>query len=87
MSLIFFFFCTLAIVIKEHMKALKNINWLKFLVLAIVLASPIAVSLVFAQPAPPPPPPPPPAGVPIDGGIALLLGGLTAYGAKKYLKK
>jgi len=25
--------------------------------------------------------------VPIDGGIALLLGGLTAYGAKKYLKK
>ena len=68
------------------MKAIKNIKWLKFVVLAIVLASPIAVSFVFAQPAPPPPPPPP-AGIPIDGGIALLLGGLAAYGAKKYLKK
>lgn len=68
------------------MKAIKNINWLKFLVLAIVVASPIAVSMVFAQPAPPPPPPPP-AGIPIDGGISLLLGGLAAYGAKKYLNK
>lgn len=41
----------------------------------------------MAQPAPPPPPPPPPAGIPIDGGLALLLAGLGAYGAKKIWKK
>lgn len=69
------------------MKAFKGINWLRFLVLAIAIVSPMVVSVVFAQPGPPPPPPPPPSGVPIDGGIALLLGGLTAYGAKKYLNK
>lgn len=68
------------------MRSTQNNNWIKFFALTVLLIAPFAVSFVFAQPAPPPPPPPP-VGVPIDGGIALLLGGLAAYGAKKYLKK
>jgi len=55
----------------------------RVLLLTILLIAPLAVSMVFAQPGPPPPPPPPPPGVPLDGGITLLLGGLAAYGAKK----
>ena len=49
----------------------------------MLLITPLAITIVSAQPPPPPPPPPPPAGVPLDGGITLLLGGLAAYGAKK----
>lgn len=58
----------------------------KLIILSISILCLIAPVVLFAQPAPPPPPPPP-AGIPIDGGIALLLSGLAAYGAKKYLKK
>jgi len=47
---------------------------------------PFAIQVVQAQTAPAGPPPAPP-GVPIDGGIALLLAGLGAYGAKKLFKK
>ncbi|HLP19001.1 MAG TPA: hypothetical protein VK174_01795 [Chitinophagales bacterium] len=43
---------------------------------------------VFAQgPPPPPPPPAPPPGVPIDGGIFLLLGAGLVYGARKLYKE
>ena len=35
----------------------------------------------------PPPPPPPPSPTPIDGGIALLVGGGIAYAAKKAYNK
>lgn len=62
----------------------KNLKWALFIVLLIV---PVAFNVLYAQPGPPPPPAPPPPGVPIDGGIALLLSGLAAYGAKKYFKK
>lgn len=47
---------------------------------------PFAIQVAQAQGAPAGPPPSPP-GVPIDGGIALLLAGLGAYGAKKLFKK
>ena len=52
----------------------------------LVLISPIILNVAFAQVAPPPPPPPP-AGVPIEGGLFLLLSGLAAYGAKKVYGK
>ncbi len=43
---------------------------------------------VFAQgPPPPPPPPAPPPGVPIDGGIFLLMGAGLVYGARKLYKE
>lgn len=67
----------------------SNINftkYLKLLVLTILLIAPFAMNVAFAQPGPPPPPVPPP-GVPIDGGIVLLLSGLAAYGAKKIYGK
>ena len=57
-----------------------------YVLLTIVLLSPILITTLFAQPGPPPPPPPP-VGVPIDGGILLLLSGLAAYGAKKFVNK
>lgn len=59
----------------------------KILVVAILAAMifmPYAVIMAQGGPAGPPPTPP---GVPIDGGIALLLAGLGAYGAKKLFKK
>lgn len=46
----------------------------------------IVSQMVMAQPSPPPPPTAP-SGVPIDGGILALLGGLGAYLARKYFKK
>tara|TARA_Y100000385_G_scaffold236486_1_gene250609 strand:- start:317 stop:523 length:207 start_codon:yes stop_codon:yes gene_type:complete len=68
------------------MKASRNKNLLKFVVFTLLFVAPFTLSYVFAQPAPPPPPPPP-VGIPIDGGIAILLSGLAAYGAKKYFNK
>ncbi len=56
----------------------------KKILLTLLFLGPIAITVIFAQPPPPPPPPPPPAGVPIDGGVAILLAGLGLYGAKKY---
>jgi hypothetical protein len=50
------------------------------------MLAPFAMTVLFAQPGPPPPPVPPP-GVPIDGGILLLLSGLAAYGTKKFFNK
>lgn len=68
------------------MKNLNSKSILRYVLLTIVFVSPIVMSAVFAQPGPPPPPVPPP-GVPIDGGILLLLSGLAAYGAKKAYNK
>ncbi|MCB0510436.1 MAG: hypothetical protein KDC82_06700 [Bacteroidetes bacterium] len=65
---------------------MKKVTKIQIVLTALLLLSPFAVQIVFAQPGPPPPPPPPP-GVPIDGGILLLLGGLGAYAAKKFHKK
>ena len=62
-------------------------KYLKAILMLVLIVSPFAYSIVFAQPGPPPPPPPPPPGVPIDGGISLLLAGLAAYGTKKYFNK
>lgn len=62
----------------------KNIK-LIVLTLALIIL-PFAVQVAVAQGAPAGPPPPVP-GVPIDGGITLLLAGLGAYGAKKLFKK
>lgn len=62
----------------------KNIKIALFTIALFLI--PIASQVLLAQ-APPPGPPPPPPGVPIDGGIALLLAGLGAYGAKKMFKK
>lgn len=58
----------------------------KLLLVVVLMSAPFAISVLFAQPGPPPPPPPP-VGVPIDGGILLLLSGLAAYGAKKIYNK
>lgn len=71
----------------RRMKNLNQLNW-RYLVLTIaLLVLPFAAQVIFAQPPPPPPPPPPPAGVPLDGGLTLLLAGLGAYGLKKILGK
>jgi hypothetical protein len=66
-------------------KIITNMTF-NYVLLTIVLLSPIIMTTLFAQPGPPPPPPPP-VGVPIDGGILLLLSGLAAYGAKKFVNK
>ncbi|MEZ4978418.1 MAG: hypothetical protein R2772_03895 [Chitinophagales bacterium] len=68
------------------MKKIFKSYKIQMLLTALLLIAPFAVQVVFAQPGPPPPPPPPP-GVPIDGGILLLLGGLGAYAAKKFASK
>lgn len=65
----------------------KSNKFFKVLVLTLMFIAPLAINIVFAQPGPPPPPPPPPAGVPLDGGVILLLSGLAAYGAKKFWGK
>lgn len=68
------------------MKSTLNIKMAKLLLVVVLMSAPFAISVLFAQPGPPPPPPPP-VGVPIDGGILLLLSGLAAYGAKKIYNK
>lgn len=51
------------------------------------ITSLLAVTVASAQVVPPPIPPPPPPGLPIDGGIALLISAGIAYGYKKLRKK
>lgn len=46
----------------------------------------VVVSFAYALP-PPPPPPGGPSGVPIDGGVFLLLGAGLFYGARKLYKE
>lgn len=41
----------------------------------------------YAQIVPPPVPPPPPPGLPIDGGVILLLIGGIIYGVRKIISK
>lgn len=41
---------------------------------------------VFSQVVPPPIPPPPPPGLPIDGGLWLLLASGVYFGVKKIKK-
>ena len=60
----------------------KNIKAIIFTIALVVL--PFAVQVVSAQVGPPPIPVTPPTGVPIDGGIALLLAGLGGYAYKKF---
>ena len=71
------------------MKNYKTKCMSKFMVaIAILLVIfPFIFDGLLAQPLPPPPPPSPPDGIPIDGGLAILLAGLGAYGAKKIWKK
>lgn len=66
---------------------MKNIQKIKIVVITLaLLILPFAIVSLQAQGGPAGPPPAPP-GVPIDGGITLLLAGLGAYGAKKLFKK
>ncbi|MBL4905676.1 MAG: hypothetical protein JKZ00_06660 [Flavobacteriaceae bacterium] len=48
------------------------------LIVAILLTA-----TMYGQAVPPPVPPPPPPGLPIDGGIFLLLLSGVVYGVKK----
>ena len=43
--------------------------------------------LASSQAVPPPIPPPPPPGLPIDGGLFLLLASGIFYGVKRLVKK
>lgn len=60
-------------------------RFLRFALLAVLLAAPLAGAL-FAQPGPGGPPPcwPPPC-IPIDGGLSLLIGAGVLLGGKKAL--
>ena len=72
----------------QTMKDMKNTNK-NIIIIAVIFAlvfMPFAAQVLMAQ-TPPAGPPPAPPGVPIDGGITLLLAGLGAYGAKKLFKK
>jgi len=54
-----------------------------------IVASILFVLISFvcvAQSAPPPPTPPPPPGLPIDGGLSVLLGLGLFFGVKSILK-
>lgn len=54
-----------------------------YLALILVLVFTYAVS---GQVVPPPAPPPPPPGLPVDGGLLLLLLSGLIYGVKKVKK-
>lgn len=69
------------------MKSMRSQQVKIIIVLICLIALPFAAHVAMAQPPPPPPPPPPPAGVPLDGGLTLLLAGLGAYGLKKFFGK
>jgi len=54
-----------------------------------IVASILFVLISFvcvAQSGPPPPSPPPPPGLPIDGGLSILLGLGLFFGVKSILK-
>ncbi|MFN8310447.1 MAG: hypothetical protein U0T73_10835 [Chitinophagales bacterium] len=62
---------------------MKNIS----LKIGLTCISILAVAVASAQIIPPPPPPPPPPpGVPLDGGVLLMLAGSLGYGAWKKFK-
>ena len=64
----------------------NNSKYIKFtFLLMFLMIIPMSINFTFGQTLPPPPPPQP--GVPIDGGLTLLLAGLGAYGAKKIFTK
>ena len=53
-----------------------------------ILVAFISISAtIFSQIPPPGGANLPPDGIPIDGGLGMLLAGLAAYGAKKFWKK
>ncbi len=56
----------------------------KILFIAIIIGLILFPSAIFSQGAPPPPTP---TGVPIDGGISALIGGMVAYGLYKNKQK
>ena len=56
-------------------------------IITLTIIAVIAVSFSYAQVPPPGSGGLPPDGIPLDGGLALLLAGLGAYGAKKIWKK
>ncbi len=53
---------------------------------AVLLGLTFAAFSQGGPPPPPPPPPPPGSGVPIDGGVFLLLAAGLIYGSKKLYK-
>ena len=64
---------------------IKNIKKHKLPINCIVLI--FTVTLGFSQVPPAPQNPPPPVGLPIDGGVTLLLAAAAAYGVKKSIDK
>ena len=59
-------------------------NTVKILMIVfIIMVLPAFIGTLSAQP----PPPPDPVGVPIDGGLSLLLAAGVAYGSKKFFSK
>ena len=63
----------------------NKIIFIAFVILVLLVAD--NYKLLAGAPPPPPPPPcfPPPCGVPLDGGISLLIAAGAAYGGKKVL--
>ncbi len=61
---------------------MKN-KFLSITLTAVFLGLAFAAFSQGGPPPPPPPPPPPGSGVPIDGGIFMLLSAGLVYGAKK----
>ena len=55
-------------------------------IIASILFVLISFVCVAQGSGPPPPSPPPPVGLPVDGGILVLLGLGLVYGIKKLLK-
>jgi hypothetical protein len=62
----------------------RHFNYSAFAVTLILLLASVAV--FAAPPANPPPGGNPPPGIPLDGGIFLLLASGLVYGAKKLYK-
>ena len=54
------------------------------LILSVFAILVISAGTLLAQG--PPLPPAPPTGVPIDGGLSIIIAGCAAYGAKKMYK-
>lgn len=59
---------------------------LQFAMFGVLLGVALAAFSQGGPPPPPPPLPPPGSGVPIDGGIFLLLAAGLIYGSKKLYK-
>lgn len=60
----------------------RKVVFVTYIITAVLLL--LTMSGIAQAPPPAPPPPPPPPGTPIDGGVALLIGGAVGYAYRKY---